>query len=352
MPIRKNPDSLPREDYHGARKRLFIGLISLTSAALCLVLLVGWIIPYIGLGNIHPLVPDITGALLVACIALIVWATLGLVLHIYTGRPWFGSQRVRGVAVKLFLPLMELLGRLFGISREEVRHSFIKVNNELVRGETGSFAPSDVLILLPHCLQSSNCAVRLTYGVDHCKRCGQCPIERLLALRDRYGVKLAIATGGTIARRIVVKERPRLIIAVACERDLASGIQDTHPIPVYGVLNERPNGPCLDTLVSLLNVEKALRHFLNVLPPDVAIDDAEADTASAAPGFHDAPATGVPGSVADATFGAGSGHATGVGHAGSPHGAGVATARDQRAQERTPAASSTAEAPAAPSEPQ
>lgn len=338
MPIRKNPDSLPREDYHGARKRLFIGLISLTSGALCLVLLVGWIIPYIGLGNIHPLVPDITGALLVACIALIVWATLGLVLHIYTGRPWFGSQRVRGVAVKLFLPLMELLGRLFGISREEVRHSFIKVNNELVRGETGSFAPPDVLILLPHCLQSSNCAVRLTYGVDHCKRCGQCPIEQLLALRDRYGVKLAIATGGTIARRIVVKERPRLIIAVACERDLASGIQDTHPIPVYGVLNERPNGPCLDTLVSLTNVEKALRHFLNVLPPDVA----DEDTAGAAPA---GPAAGAPGSVADAAFGAGNRDARRPGNAGS--GAG----HDQRAQDAASAASSTA-APATPSEPQ
>lgn len=268
MPLRKNPDSLPREEYHGARKRLFIGLISLTSAALCLVLLAGWIIPYIGLGNIHPLVPTITGALLVACIALIVWATTGLVLHIYTGRPWFGSQRVRGVAVKLFLPLMELLGRLCGISREEVRHSFIKVNNELVRGETGSFAPHEVLILLPHCLQSSTCTVRLTYGVDHCKRCGQCPMDRLLALRDHYGVKLSVATGGTIARRIVVKERPRLIVAVACERDLASGIQDTYPIPVYGVLNERPNGPCLDTLVSLTNVEKALRLFLNLLPPE------------------------------------------------------------------------------------
>ncbi|MBG3875535.1 DUF116 domain-containing protein [Desulfovibrio oxamicus] len=339
MPIRKNPHSLPREDYHGARKRLFIGLISLTSAALCLVLLVGWIIPYIGLGNIHPLVPDITGALLVACIALIVWATLGLVLHIYTGRPWFGSQRVRGVAVKLFLPLMELLGRLFGISREEVRHSFIKVNNELVRGETGSFAPSDVLILLPHCLQSSNCAVRLTYGVDHCKRCGLCPIEQLLALRDRYGVKLAIATGGTIARRIVVKERPRLIIAVACERDLASGIQDTHPIPVYGVLNERPNGPCLDTLVSLANVEKALRHFLNVLPPDLG----EKDTASAAAG---ASAAGAPGSVADATFGAGGGNAC------QPDNAGSTAGHDHRAQDAAPSASSTAAASAAPSDPQ
>jgi hypothetical protein len=87
-----------------------------------------------------------------------------------------------------------------------------------------------------------------------------------LDLSDRYGVHLAIATGGTIARRIVVQVRPKLIIAVACERDLSSGIQDTYPIPVYGVLNERPHGPCLDTNVQLGMVESALKRFLNRLP--------------------------------------------------------------------------------------
>ncbi|WP_242864780.1 DUF116 domain-containing protein [Youngiibacter fragilis] len=51
-----------------------------------------------------------------------------------------------------------------------------------------------------------------------------------------------------------------MIIAVACERDLSSGIQDTYPLPVYGILNKRPKGPCLDTLVPLKQVEKALEY--------------------------------------------------------------------------------------------
>ncbi len=59
-----------------------------------------------------------------------------------------------------------------------------------------------------------------------------------------------------------MQNRPRMIIAIACERDLASGIQDTYPLPVYGVLNDRPNGPCLDTQVSLIDVENALRRFI------------------------------------------------------------------------------------------
>ena len=81
-------------------------------------------------------------------------------------------------------------------------------------------------------------------------------------LRDRYGIQLAIATGGTIARRIVVQTRPRCIVAVACERDLTSGIQDSYPLPVFGVLNQRPCGPCLDTLVPLGALEDVIRLFL------------------------------------------------------------------------------------------
>ena len=81
-------------------------------------------------------------------------------------------------------------------------------------------------------------------------------------MRDNYGVRLAIATGGSIARRIVVETRPKLILAVACERDLTSGIQDTHPLPVFGILNHRPEGPCRNTLVDLTLVEAALERLL------------------------------------------------------------------------------------------
>lgn len=248
------------------RKRLFIGLVTGTSVLLCLLLLVGWIIPFIGFGNIHSSVPYITGGLLVICILTIAWAALGLVLQILTGRPFWGSDRVRGLAIKLFLPLMELQARLIGVSPKEVRRSFIKVNNQLAVSRNATFAPDKILLLLPHCLQHTDCTIRLTARVDACARCGRCPIAGLLEISRRRGVHLAVATGGSIARRIVVETRPALILAVACERDLASGIQDTHPLPVFGILNERPEGPCRNTLVDLALVEEALKRFIEGNP--------------------------------------------------------------------------------------
>ena len=245
-----------------SRKRLFIGLLCGTGLAVCALLALVWVIPYVGLANIHPLMPWALGVFFAVAIVLTLWATLGLAASVALGRPFFGSNHLRGVMAKVFLPLMTIFARLFGISKSRVRASFIKVNNEMVAAVAGSHTPEQVLVLLPHCLQSSRCARRLTYDINNCKRCGECPVDGLLTLSEAYGVHIAIATGGTIARRIVVQKRPRLIVAVACERDLSSGIQDTYPIPVYGVLNERPNGPCLDTQVALPHLETALRSFL------------------------------------------------------------------------------------------
>jgi hypothetical protein len=169
---------------------------------------------------------------------------------------------LRGIAICFFLPIAEFFVRLAGFSVEKARRYFIRKNNEMVMS-SGLRCPADkVLVLLPHCLQFSGCSHRLTYNPDNCERCGKCPHAALLDLRDAWGVKLAVATGGTVARRIVAESGLDLIIAAACERDLASGIQDAYPLPVFGIPNTRPHGPCLDTLVDVHEVEWALRLFI------------------------------------------------------------------------------------------
>ncbi|WP_291321076.1 DUF116 domain-containing protein [Desulfonatronospira sp.] len=252
------------QDSFETRKRLFIGLITGTSVLVCLILLLLWYIPFVGLDSIHPWAPWVLGSVVALAIAFIFWVSLGLVLNILLKRPVLFSRSLRGISIKFFLPLMTIFGRMLRIPKQKIRASFIKVNNELVLSESRKYPPEKVLMLMPHCLQNSICSRRLTYNVNNCKRCGECSISGLLDLSRDYGVHMAIATGGTIARRIVVNIRPRLIVAVACERDLSSGIQDAYPIPVYGVLNDRPKGPCLDTTVALEHVRLALDKFVDI----------------------------------------------------------------------------------------
>jgi len=257
------------------KKRLFIGLLCGTSLVIILFMAVFWVIPYIGLTNIHPYSPWILGFFVLAVVCFVLWTTIALLLNIIFKRPILFSRNLRGVAIKIYLPLMTMIGSLIGISKERVRGSFIRVNNEMVRAEGRYYKPGEILLLLPHCLQSSTCKYRLTYDIYNCRRCGNCPISDLISISERYGIHIAIATGGTIARRIVVQTQPKLILAVACERDLSSGIQDTYPLPVYGILNERPYGPCLDTKVSLNQMEAALTHFLDTESSKQDLDQME-----------------------------------------------------------------------------
>lgn len=244
------------------RKRLFVGLLICTSFFVCLILFLLWLFPLLDIGSVHPVLFWLYMSVVVVLMAVVAWASLGVVLNIALRKPVLGSRRMRSMTIRFFLPLMEMLGNAVGISKEKVRHSFIRVNNELVRSEAQCYPAEDLLILLPHCLQKSSCTRRLN-KIENCRRCGECPIDGLLSLGEKYGVHVAIATGGTVARRIIVDCRPKCILAVACERDLASGIQDSFPIPVYGILNDRPNGPCFDTLVSLEQLEEALLFFLH-----------------------------------------------------------------------------------------
>ena len=85
-----------------------------------------------------------------------------------------------------------------------------------------------------------------------------CEIKDLIEIAEKYDLNLHVATGGNLARRIVKEVRPEAIVAVACERDLSSGIADTYPMPVIGIPNIRPYGPCKNTLVSLEKVKEAI----------------------------------------------------------------------------------------------
>jgi hypothetical protein len=165
----------------------------------------------------------------------------------------------RGILLKLAYPLLMLLGALLPGRKEALQAFVIGLNNTLVL-KLG-IRTRKLLLLMPHCLQVDKCDIRLTHNVRNCKQCGKCGMKDLIGVSDRTGMELFIATGGNLARRIVEDARPEAIVAVACERDLSSGIADVYPMPVYGVPNERPCGPCLNTRVDIAKIEEAINLF-------------------------------------------------------------------------------------------
>lgn len=256
-------DTVVRHTRH-SRKTL-AALLGLTAVLLLLILTLSYVVPYYGFHRIDPRLPWIMGLVMGGMGAAGLVALLLLIAVTVLGRDVPFSQKLRAVAAKVLLPILVQVGKLVGLKREDIQHAYVAVNNELVMAQCrNGHPPRNILILTPHCLQDRDCSVKITHRVENCKRCGKCPIKDLLELSTKYEVDLAVATGGTIARRIIIERRPDLIIAVACERDLTSGIQDTTPLPVYGIFNQRPNGPCLNTLVAVDHLESVLAEIASM----------------------------------------------------------------------------------------
>ena len=207
-------------------------------------------------------------AVLVALLLLYVAAGLVLAALSTLGQKRLappGKGRRRWNTTRWMLPLATALGRLFGYSRDDVQRSFLEVNNALVTHKQLPKLPANasMLVLLPHCLQSTDCRLRVTADIQVCKACGRCDIGALKELAATPGVTVAVSTGGQAAREAVKRCRPDAIVAVACERDLTHGICDVSGIPVVGVLNRRPNGPCHDTEVDVDRIRESVDQLRN-----------------------------------------------------------------------------------------
>ena len=244
------------------KKRLFIGLLFVTEFFVALLLYGAWKISYLGLENIFEYLPAIIGALLIFVSTFSFGAIFNMVFAV-KGLPTLKLfHRYSFAIIKFLFPLAVRIGKIFGIKRRQLEGSFIAVSN-LIFMKSQIKVPADkLLVLVPHCLQLASCTHKITRDPNNCKRCGGCNIGDLMKLSEELGFVFFVATGGTLARQVVIKNRPQAVLAIACERDLMSGIQDVYPLPAVGVLNIRPNGPCYNTRVDIDEVKRVLSQII------------------------------------------------------------------------------------------
>ena len=244
------------------KKRLFLAMLTLT-AMLAAVLLYGiWYIASPGLANIAAVLPMAVGIIFGVVVAVSLLGIFNMVLAVMNMPYLPVLQRQTYELINLLFPVAVRLAKPFGIGRRQLEGSFIATSN-LMFSRMGIRVPADrLLVVTPHCLQLATCPHKITRDPNNCKRCGGCDIGALVTLAEEMGFHFFVATGGTLARQIVYQTRPKAVLAIACERDLMSGIQDVYPLPAVGVLNIRPNGPCYNTHVDIDEVKAQLEKII------------------------------------------------------------------------------------------
>ncbi len=236
-------DGRPSEKDTSESRSTFLYLSLVVLALFIVIVLLFWylVLPrFESFGSVWALV--ITCILGAAALSLIVWYVL-LVVAVIWNRRYMNVCLTHGSRLFfLMLPFVTRLASSVGISKDRLSHSFIRVANELAGPGKG---PGPVLVLFPRCLRADirSKAKEICSSYDD--------------------VRLHTAPGGTEARKIIRDTSPGAIVAVACERDLIAGIQDVAPkIPVIGIPNTRPEGPCTDTTIDTGELKEAIEFFL------------------------------------------------------------------------------------------
>jgi hypothetical protein len=195
------------------------------------------------LADLNAALPRLLGtALAVTALGLWLWWAL-LFLSFATGRSLLPERLAeRGP----FLRLMRLTSRVADqfSRRDWVENASVKVYNAmaLVRGR--KVGKGELLLLIPRCLSKET-------------------LDGVLGIAGKYGVPVFVATRGQLARRVIRERRPRAVVAVACERDMVSGLHDVAgKIPVLGLTMTLPSGPCKDAMLNLGQLEDWVRAYV------------------------------------------------------------------------------------------
>lgn len=163
--------------------------------------------------------------------------------------------------INILLPVYICLIGLFKGDKDDIRRLYISVNNIVVRHDLKKNNLSKTLMLLPSCMQNKDCNCKITENIKNCRRCGGCRIGEVASLTERGDVRTIVVKGGTAARNLVKEFKPDFILAVACERELISGMGDVGGIPVIGIINQRPNGYCTNTTVDMMQLTETLQEL-------------------------------------------------------------------------------------------
>lgn len=234
-----------------------------TICILVAILILGTVIVNIFISSLAHIFGLLINVLVLSIIIIIIFSTIVTYNVIKDKKVSSSLMKINlKIANLLFNPVIFIASSI-GIPKNEIRKIFVKLNNSYIYSNEYNFNSEDILILIPHCIQKNSCKLKVTNKIENCAKCGLCNVSDLVKLKEKTGINIFIATGGTLARKIIIDNKPKAVIAVACERDLTSGIQDMKHIPVLGVFNKRPNGPCVDTLIDIHEIENAINFLTN-----------------------------------------------------------------------------------------
>ncbi len=238
-----NGRPLPNQGDFSAPPGRFFRFAALTLGVVAAAGYALWFLLAPRLGTLWPALPNAILLGLSAATA-IAWTWFLLLLASFYGPALLLPERLaeRGPFLRL-MAWTSQVARRFG-TRDWVEHAAVEVYNGLAERRGRKVGKGELLVLIPRCLSKQ-------------------ALDGVLDVAGRYEVPVFVATRGQLARRAIRERRPRAVVAVACERDMVTGLHDVAAkIPVLGLTMRLPAGPCKDAVIDMERFEGWVRSFV------------------------------------------------------------------------------------------
>jgi hypothetical protein len=195
------------------------------------------------LGLLAPSLPRLSWLVLAVVTGLLwTWWFL-LVLSRPVGHPLLPERLAERGPLLWLMRWTSFVAERFG-RRDWVENAAVKVYDWFAASRGRKVGRGELLLLIPRCLSRS-------------------ALDGVLEIAGRYEVPVFVATRGQLARRVIRERRPRAVVAVACERDMVTGLHDVAgKVPVLGLTMTLPAGPCKDAGLDLPKLEEWVRAYV------------------------------------------------------------------------------------------
>ena len=194
-------------------------------------------------------------------ILIIILIIILFVIFIIFGRIFFKREIVIFPKFLLFIFVtfyspFKSIAKLIKLDDHLIDDLSIELRNDINKKKFRQIPANETLIFLPHCLRHRDCPATLQKEGVNCTCCGLCSIGVIKNKADPKGYKLYIVPGSSFVKKIVMENRFKSVIGVACHEDLSQMMMLLSDFCPQGILLKKTG--CYETKVDVSEVLKII----------------------------------------------------------------------------------------------
>ena len=155
----------------------------------------------------------------------------------------------------------EAIGKSLGLSDSLIQYTHIELRNSVYEPAFKKIPYKERALFLPHCSRKiKTCKALLDDEGYHCKNCGACNIDKVVATARELGYgNIFIVPGGSMMKKLIIKYKPKGVLGISCFHEAILGFEEIKQSSVIPQAVLLLNDGCQNTEVNMPLLEEKMR---------------------------------------------------------------------------------------------